>query len=138
MEITFLGTSCMVPTKDRNVTGIFLDYKGKGILIDCGEGTQRQMNIAGINRNSVSYILLSHWHGDHVSGLIGLIQTIGNQNAQNEDVPVLHIFGPRETEERIEHMLKTCIFDSNKMRLEIHELHPKHGDRKSTRLNSGH
>ena len=126
-ELTFLGTGCMVPTKERNVVGMFLSYKNKGILMDCGEGTQRQMNLAGINRNKVNYILISHWHGDHVSGLIGLIQTLGNQNIQNEERPVLHIFGPRETEERIEHMLKTCIFE-NKITLEIHELLPKRNE----------
>jgi ribonuclease Z len=126
-EITFLGTGSMVPTKERNVVGMFLSYKNKGMLIDCGEGTQRQMNIAGINRNKVNYVLLSHWHGDHVSGLIGLIQTLGNQNAQNEERPVLHIYGPKETEERMEHMLKTCIFE-NKLVLEIHEIIPKRNE----------
>jgi len=114
----------MVPTKERNVSGIFLSHKNKGILIDCGEGTQRQMNIAGINRNKVNYILLSHWHGDHVSGLIGLIQTLGNQNALNEERPVIHIYGPRETEMRIENLLKTCIFE-NKLKLEVHEITPE-------------
>jgi ribonuclease Z len=127
MEITFLGTGSMVPTKERNVLGMFISYKNKGLLFDCGEGTQRQMNIAGINRNKVNYVFLSHWHGDHVSGLIGLIQTVGNQNIQNEEKPVLHIFGPRETEERIEHMLKTCIFE-NKVTLEIHELVPSRNE----------
>jgi len=58
------------------------------------------------------------------SGLIGLIQTLGNQNIQNEERPTLHIFGPKETEERVEHMLKTCIFE-NKVVLEIHEIVPK-------------
>ena len=46
MKLTILGTSCMVPTKERNVSGYYLDYNGEGILFDCGEGTQRQMNIA--------------------------------------------------------------------------------------------
>ncbi|MGV8086525.1 MAG: ribonuclease Z [Candidatus Woesearchaeota archaeon] len=127
VEITFLGTGSMVPTKDRNVVGMFLSYKNKGILFDCGEGTQRQMNIAGINRNKVNYVFLSHWHGDHVSGLIGLIQTLGNQQMQNEERPVLHIYGPKETEERMEHMLKTCIFE-NKVLLEIHEIIPKRAE----------
>ena len=117
----------MVPTKDRNVVGMFLSYKNKGMLFDCGEGTQRQMNIAGINRNKVNYVFLSHWHGDHVSGLIGLIQTLGNQQIQNEERPVLHIYGPKETEERMEHMLKTCIFE-NKVILEIHEIIPQRND----------
>ncbi|MGV8171145.1 MAG: ribonuclease Z [Candidatus Woesearchaeota archaeon] len=127
LEITFLGTGSMVPTKERNVIGMFLSYKNKGMLFDCGEGTQRQMNLAGINRNKVNYVFLSHWHGDHVSGLIGLIQTLGNQQVQNEERPTLHIFGPKETEERMEHMLKTCIFE-NKVILEIHELNPKRGE----------
>ncbi|MGV8150454.1 MAG: ribonuclease Z [Candidatus Woesearchaeota archaeon] len=127
MELTFLGTSCMVPTKERNVTGIFLSYDTYGLLFDCGEGTQRQMNIAGINRNKVTHIFISHWHGDHVSGLIGLIQTLGNQNAQNEDKKKLIIFGPKETERRIEHLLQTCIFD-NKLLMEVHEINPKKGE----------
>lgn len=124
MELTFLGTSCMVPTKDRNVTGIFLSYKNKGLLFDCGEGTQRQMNIAGINRNKVDIIMISHWHGDHVSGLIGLIQTLGNQLSANEERKRVHIYGPKETEQRMEHLIKTCIFD-NKLILEVHEIIPK-------------
>jgi len=114
----------MVPTKERNVSGIFLSYKNKGFLIDCGEGTQRQMNIAGINRNKVNYVLITHWHGDHVSGLIGLIQTLGNQNAQNEERPIVHIFGPKETEQRLENLFRTCIFE-NKLIMEVHEIIPK-------------
>ncbi|MCF7865874.1 ribonuclease Z [Candidatus Woesearchaeota archaeon] len=108
-EITFLGTAGMVPTKDRNVQGIYLDYNGEGILIDCGEGTQRQMNIKGINRLKVKKILISHWHGDHVSGLIGLIQTLGNAN--KEDHHKLTIFGPKGTKKHMNHLLNSCIFD---------------------------
>ena len=119
----------MVPTKERNVTGIFLQFKEHGILMDCGEGTQRQMNIAGINRNKVDYILISHWHGDHVSGLIGLIQTMGNQTGQEPGVErkTIHLFGPKETERRVEHMMQTCIFE-NKLNIVVHEIHPKRGE----------
>lgn len=121
MEITMLGTSCMVPTKERNVQGIYVEYKGEGILIDCGEGTQRQMNIAGINRNKIRKILITHWHGDHVAGLIGLLQTISN----NENPQKVTIFGPRETKERIFHLLKAVSFENNRIELEIKELNPK-------------
>jgi ribonuclease Z len=110
----------MVPTKERNVTGIFLSYYTYGLLFDCGEGTQRQMNIAGINRNKVTHVFISHWHGDHVSGLIGLIQTLGNQS-NPEEKKTIHIFGPKETEQRMEHLLKTCIFD-NRLNLLVHEI----------------
>lgn len=97
----------MVPTKERNVSGTFLQYKDQGILLDCGEGTQRQMNIAGIKRTSVTKVLISHWHGDHVSGLVGLLQTIGNEKMQ----PHLDIYGPLGTKKRMEHLMKTCSFD---------------------------
>lgn len=120
MEIIILGTSCMVPTKDRNVQGIYVEYKGEGILFDCGEGTQRQMNIAGINRNKVRKIFLTHWHGDHVSGLVGLLQTISNSETQQKIV----IFGPRETKERIAHLMKSVSFEENRIDLEIREVNP--------------
>lgn len=120
IEITFLGTGGMVPTKDRNVQGIYLDYKGEGILVDCGEGTQRQMNIAGINRLKVKKILLSHWHGDHVSGLIGLIQTLGNV----EEPKKLIIYGPKGTKVHMHHLLNSCEFDL-RLELEINELNIK-------------
>lgn len=109
----------MVPTKERNVSSIFLRFKGEGILMDCGEGTQRQMNIAGIKRTSVTKILISHWHGDHVSGIIGLLQTMGN----DMEPPSLIIYGPKDTKKRVDHMLNTCIFD-NKVDLEVVELDP--------------
>ncbi len=120
IEITFLGTSAMVPTKDRNVQGIYLEYEGEGILIDCGEGTQRQMAIAGINRAKVKTILISHWHGDHVSGLVGLIQTIGNINEQSK----IELYGPVGTRIRMKHVMESCIF-YNKVNVVIHEINPK-------------
>jgi len=117
MQLTFLGTSCMVPTKERNVCSVFLSYTNEGILFDCGEGTQRQMNIAGIKRTSVTKVLISHWHGDHVSGLVGLIQTMGN----DEMPPTIEIFGPRGTEEHINHMMKMCSFES-RVNIKIFEI----------------
>jgi len=115
-----LGTSCMVPTKDRNVQGIFVEFKGDGILFDCGEGTQRQMNIAGINRNRIRKIFITHWHGDHVSGLIGLLQTISN----NETSQKVILFGPRDTKERIAHLMRSVSFEETRMDLEVRELDP--------------
>ena len=117
LETTILGTSSMVPTKDRNVQSIHLDYNGEGILIDCGEGTQRQMNIAGINRTKIRKILITHWHGDHVSGLIGLIQTIGN----SKEISQLSIYGPVGTKKFMNNLLNSCIFDLT-VELEILEL----------------
>jgi ribonuclease Z len=117
---TFLGTSSMVPTKERNVSGIYLEYEGEGILIDCGEGTQRQMNIAGINRNKVKKVLLSHWHADHMAGLLGLIQTIGNKD---KDVH-LDVYGPRGSVEYFGHMMKSSVFDQQ-LDIVVHEAKAK-------------
>jgi ribonuclease Z len=121
INITLLGTSCMVPTKERNVTAIYLEYDGEGILFDCGEGTQRQMNIANLNRNKIGKILISHWHGDHVSGILGLIQTIGNNLGASEEKPSLEIFGPKETRERFQLLLRSTYFE-NKITYKITEL----------------
>ena len=128
-EITILGTASMVPTKERNVQGIYLEYEGIGILFDCGEGTQRQMNIAGINRNKIKHILISHWHGDHVGGLIGMLQTIGNQLGQkledeyaDHEPSEVHIWGPRGTGEHLQHLLLATVAEHGKIKLKVHEL----------------
>lgn len=120
MELTMLGTGCMVPTKDRNVQGIYVEFNGEGILFDCGEGSQRQMNIAGINRNKVRKIFISHWHGDHVSGIIGLLQTIANSDNPQRVV----IFGPVETRERLEYLFRSISFESKRLDIDIKELDP--------------
>ena len=91
MELIFLGTSCMTHTKERNQSAVYLSYKSEGILFDCGEGTQRQMKIAGLKIPNITKILLTHWHGDHVLGLPGLIQTMSASEYQG----ILEIYGPQ-------------------------------------------
>jgi ribonuclease Z len=119
ISVTLLGTSCMVPTKERNVSGFYLDYNGEGILVDCGEGTQRQMNIANINRNKVRKMLITHWHGDHVSGILGLIQTISN----SIESATLEIFGPVETRKRFKSLLDSTYFGNlGKLKISITEI----------------
>ena len=107
MQITFLGTSSMVPTKERNQIAVFLSYGSEGILLDCGEGTQRQFKIAGISLTKITKILLSHWHGDHVLGLPGLIQSLSSMDYNGK----LEIYGPIGTKKRIEKMFEAFIFD---------------------------
>lgn len=102
IEIIFLGTSCMQPTKTRNHSAIFLQYGTENILFDCGEGTQRQMRIAGIKPAKITKILLSHWHGDHVFGLPGLLSTMGADKPDK----IVHIYGPPGTAKYIEYMMK--------------------------------
>jgi ribonuclease Z len=97
----------MVPTKERNHSSFFLSYKSEGILFDCGEGTQRQLKIAGIKPPKVTKILISHWHGDHVLGLPGLLQTLG----ASEYAKILEIYGPKGTKQRIKTMFEAFVFD---------------------------
>ncbi|MBI2665502.1 MBL fold metallo-hydrolase [Candidatus Woesearchaeota archaeon] len=103
MEIIFLGTSCMQPTKTRNHSGILLNFKGENILMDCGEGTQRQMRFAGIKPSKITRLLITHWHGDHVFGIPGLLSAMGADQFSKK----LHIYGPKGTKNYFEHMLKS-------------------------------
>jgi ribonuclease Z len=103
INLILLGTSCMVPTKERNVSGFYLEYNGEGFLFDCGEGTQRQMNIANINRNKVKKLLISHWHADHVSGILGLLHTLSN----GQEAASIEIFGPKGTKDNFNYLMKS-------------------------------
>jgi len=93
MKITFLGTSSMIPTKERNHPSILISHEQENILIDCGEGTQRQLKIASINPCKITKILITHLHNDHILGLPGLLQTLQTQNYSK----TLEIYGPSKT-----------------------------------------
>lgn len=93
IDITFLGTVSGIPTKDRNHSAIALEYQSENkdtLLFDCGEGTQKQLLIAGISFMDIDTIFITHWHADHFAGLIPLIQTMNLEKRQKE----LKIFGP--------------------------------------------
>jgi len=102
MKITFLGTSAMLPTKERNPTSIFLEYKSEGLLIDCGEGTQKQIRIAGIKPTKITKLLITHFHGDHILGIPGLVQSLVANNYEK----VLEIYGPERTSYYLKNLLK--------------------------------
>ena len=68
-----LGTSSAVPTRTRNHTAVLVRLDGRGLLVDCGEGTQRQLLQAGLGTSAVSAVALTHAHGDHCFGLPGLV-----------------------------------------------------------------
>ncbi|MFH1399672.1 MAG: ribonuclease Z [Candidatus Woesearchaeota archaeon] len=120
MQLLFLGTSCMIPTKQRNTSAILLTYKSENILFDCGEGTQRQLRIAGLKPSKITKILISHWHGDHVLGLPGIIQTMG----ASEYNGTLKIFGPKGSKSHVEKMMDAFSFD-NKVNFEVVEITKK-------------
>ena len=108
INLTFLGTSSMVPTKDRNHSSIYLDYDGEGILFDCGEGTQRQIKSIGLKPSKITKLIISHWHGDHTLGIPGLINTMGNSDYMTGTVAVTLFFvesdGSGSDPNRIDHV----------------------------------
>jgi ribonuclease Z len=91
ISVTFLGTSDSVPSEKRNHTALLLNYKGENILIDCGEGTQRQFRKAKLNPCKITRILLTHKHADHSLGIPGLLKTLELSGYGK----TLYIYGPK-------------------------------------------
>jgi ribonuclease Z len=120
VKITFLGTADQIPSVRRNHTSVLLNYNEENILIDCGEGTQRQFRIAGLNPCKITRILISHWHGDHVLGLPGLLQTL-SASGYNK---TLYIYGPRGIDRQIKDMLGVFGF-KREYEIEIEEVSGK-------------
>lgn len=117
IKITFLGTSDAIPSAERNHTSILLSYTNENILIDCGEGTQRQFRVAKINPCKITKILITHWHSDHVLGIPGLLDTI-EFSGYNKN---LEIYGPRGTKKYISELLNLFKI-GNKISLKVIEL----------------
>jgi len=118
MQITFLGTSCMMPTKERNPSALFLQFKSDGILFDCGEGTQRQMKIAGLSLSKITKICISHWHGDHILGIPGLLLTIASLELNRK----IDIYGPKGSKQSFKSLFGGIEFES-KFNINITEVH---------------
>ncbi len=117
IPLIFLGTGQAIPTARRNHTAILLKYKQENILLDCGEGTQRQFRKAKLNPCKITRILITHWHGDHVLGLPGLFQTLALNNYNK----TLHIYGPRGTKKFISLLYKLFVF-KEKIKIQVREI----------------
>ena len=117
LEVIFLGTGGIMPTKERNVPSIALRYKGEIILWDVGEGTLRQLNTAKLSPMRIEKIFITHFHGDHYLGLMSLIQTM---TLWNREKP-LYIYGPKYTFEFIQNYLKSGFFAPS-FEIHVHEL----------------
>lgn len=90
IKLTILGNNSAIPAYDRHPTAQVIDIREQQFLIDCGEGTQMQMQRYNIKRRRINYIFISHLHGDHYFGLIGLLTSMG---LMSRTAP-LHLFGP--------------------------------------------
>ncbi|HZG50751.1 MAG TPA: ribonuclease Z [Pyrinomonadaceae bacterium] len=99
MQITFLGTSAGVPTRARNVSGVALrlPQRAETWLFDCGEGTQHQLQRTPIKISHINRIFITHLHGDHLFGLMGLLATCGLAGQGQ----AIHLYGPDGLEEYV-------------------------------------
>ncbi len=90
IDVCLLGTGGMMPLPGRFLTSLYVRQAGDVTLIDCGEGTQTAIRSAGLRFKPIKALLLTHYHADHVSGLPGLLLTLGNE----ERTEPLHVYGP--------------------------------------------
>ncbi|HEX6185396.1 MAG TPA: ribonuclease Z [Pyrinomonadaceae bacterium] len=119
MQVTFLGTSAGVPTRARNVScvALRLTQRGEVWLFDCGEGTQHQLLRSDLNISQVSRIFITHMHGDHMLGLMGLLATCGmTAHARGIDV-----YGPRPLADYVREVSRRTQFQTN-YPLDVHEV----------------
>jgi ribonuclease Z len=82
-ELVVLGTASQVPTRHRNHNGYLLRWDGEGLLFDPGEGTQRQLLLAGVPVSHVTRLCLTHFHGDHCLGVPGVVQRLSVDGVQH-------------------------------------------------------
>jgi ribonuclease Z len=115
-ELIVLGTSSLVPTRERSHNGYLLRWDGEGFLFDPGEGTQRQLTFAGIAASSIHHICITHFHGDHCLGLPGILQRLSVDQCAH---PV-HLYYPESGADYLERLRTAAIYQS---RIELH-LHP--------------
>jgi ribonuclease Z len=100
-EFLFLGTSASAPSVHRGLAAQVVSYREHRFLIDCGEGTQRQILLSGIGFRRLNRILITHGHLDHILGLAGLLSTFSRWEA----IDSLEIWGGRSALERIHDLL---------------------------------
>jgi ribonuclease Z len=116
VRIVFLGTAGSWPTKERSASAIALDTEKELVLLDCGEGTQRQFFHSTVSFMRVRRIFITHFHGDHFLGLPGLIQSM----CLNNRTEPLDLYGPPDSKEMFERVLAMGYFT---LRFPVH-LHP--------------
>lgn len=92
LALTILGSNSAIPAHGRNPTSQVLQTTAENYLIDCGEGTQQQLIKYKIKTSRINHIFISHLHGDHYFGLIGLLTSMGLMSRSND----LHLYAPAD------------------------------------------
>ena len=121
-ELTFLGTSASAPTIERGLSSAVVMHREYRFMIDCGEGTQRQLLKSGLGFKRLDRILLTHGHLDHILGLGGLISTFGRW----EMIPDIDIYAGHWALRRVADLLAVVFgtVDDLPMKVHLHELEP--------------
>lgn len=121
-ELLFLGTSASAPSARRGLSALVVSHNEHRFLIDCGEGTQRQILQSGIGFKRLTKILLTHGHLDHILGLGGLLSTL----LRWESIDELQIYGGKSTLERVRTLLYDVVLRGNQppMPLILNEIKP--------------
>lgn len=123
IRLTILGCHSATPRAKAYPTSQYLEINNHHFLIDCGEGTQRQMRKYKVGFSKINHIFISHLHGDHFFGLIGLISTLGLLGRERE----LHIFGPKDIKKMTLMQLKITQSHA-KFPIQFHELSSKESE----------
>ncbi|WP_430928867.1 ribonuclease Z [Polaribacter marinivivus] len=123
IRLTILGCHSATPRAKAYPTSQYLEINNYHFLIDCGEGTQRQMRKYKVGFSKINHIFISHLHGDHFFGLIGLISTLGLLGRERE----LHIFGPKDIKKMTLMQLKITQSHA-KFPIQFHELSSKESE----------
>lgn len=120
-QLTILGTSSALPTSNRYPTAQVLHVLGRFFLIDCGEGTQTQMRKYQINLFKINHIFISHLHGDHIFGLIGLISTMMLLGRTKD----LHLYAHSEIQKFLTSQINFLYFEGISFKIIYHPLNFK-------------
>ncbi|MBA4411250.1 MAG: ribonuclease Z [Odoribacter sp.] len=120
-QLTILGTSSALPTSNRYPTAQVLHVLGRFFLIDCGEGTQTQMRKYKIGFSKINHIFISHLHGDHIFGLIGLISTFALIGREND----LHIYSHSELQKFLSPQIEFLYANELAFKIVFHPLNFK-------------
>ncbi|MFC1463823.1 MAG: ribonuclease Z [Candidatus Brachytrichaceae bacterium NZ_4S206] len=121
-EITFLGTAASTPLPKRGLSSAIVAHDEYRFMVDCGEGTQRQLLSSGLGFRRLEHVLITHPHLDHILGLAGILSTLG----QWETIERMAIYGGKSTLDRVEDLIYRIVFRGARppIQLDLVEIQP--------------